>query len=64
MPLQRYESAKSSFDLGTSIGCKDMKRINVACHDSKEASKLKQLTRLSNVEQKVCPSLIQKLYSW
>ncbi len=39
MPLQRYESAKTSSDLGTSIGCKDSKRMNVAYHDSKEASK-------------------------
>jgi hypothetical protein len=64
MPLLRYESAKALSDLGSSIGCNDSKRLNVAWHDSKEASKLKQLTRLSTVELKFCFSLVQKPYPW
>jgi hypothetical protein len=35
--------------LRTSIVCKDSKRMNVAYHDSKEASRLEQLTRLSKL---------------
>ena len=36
--------------------------MNVSCYDSEEASKLKHLTQLVNVEPKFCSSSIQKAY--